>query len=148
MRIIITLTGAVLLIQAIKMVLPLGSIGKYVSFALGLFFMAVTLDALGGLTLRGEEITLSPSEPVLQTQLDELQQKQIFEQYEIQLSQDIRKSIPSLSDADFSFSFSQNPFGQVTQLTVSSPQPRSDPSIAKISELYGIPREVIVWESK
>lgn len=148
MKIIITLTGAVLLIQAIKMALPLGSLGKYVSFALGLFFIAVTLDALGGLTLQGNPITLSPSEPAMQAQLEELQQKQIFEQYELQLSRDIRKSIPTLSDADFSFTFSREPFGQVTQLTVYSPQPKSDASIAKISELYGIPQEVIIWKVK
>ena len=146
MRIVITLTGAVLLIQAIKMVLPLGNVGKYVTFALGLFFMAVTLDALGGLTLRGEEVTLSPSEPVLQTQLEEVQQKQILQQYELQLSQDMRKSIPALSDADFSFKFSDQPFGQVTQLTIHSPQEKNDSAILRLSELYGIPREVIVWE--
>ena len=78
MKVIVTLTGAILLIQAVRMVLPLGSAGKYVSFVLGLFFTAVVLDAAGVLEFRGETVL---SEQPVQTeteQLEEVQQKQIF----------------------------------------------------------------------
>ncbi len=148
MRMVITLTGAILLIQAVRMVLPLGSTGKYVSFVLGLFFMAVTLDTIGGLSFRGEDV-LSNDLPQTETkQLEEVQQQQIFAEYAQQLTEDIRQSIPPLSDARFSFDFSVEPFGTVTGLTIFSPKKTQESVITKLSELYGISREVIQWETK
>ncbi len=148
MRMIITLTGAILLIQAVRMVLPLGSAGKYVSFVLGLFFMAVTLDTIGGLSFRGEEV-LSNDLPQAETkQLEEVQQQQIFADYANQLSEDIRRSIPQLSDAQFSFDFSLEPFGKVRGLTIFSPREKQESVITRLSELYSISREVIIWETQ
>lgn len=145
MRLIVTLTGAILLIQAVRMVLPLGSMGKYVSFVLGLFFMAVTLDALGGLHFRGEEV-LSEEFPVVQTEsLEQLQQEQIFKEYSNQLTRDIRQSIPPLADATFSFDFSLDPFGEVKHVTVFSAEEPQESVLNRLSQLYGIPREVISW---
>ncbi len=148
MNIIITLTGAILLIQAVRMVLPLGSAGKYVSFVLGLFFMAVALDAVGGLSFRGEEV-LSNDLPQAETQqLETIQKQQIFADYAQQLTEDIRRSIPPLSDAQFSFDFSLEPFGAVNQLTIFSSRQQQDSVIARLSELYGISQEVITWVTK
>lgn len=148
MKIIITLTGAILLIQAVRMVLPLGSAGKYVSFVLGLFFMAVTLDTIGGLSFRGEEV-LSNDLPREETkELEEVQQQQIFADYANQLTKDIRQSIPQLSHAQFSFDFSLEPFGTVRGLTIFSPEKKQESVITRLSELYGISREVILWETK
>ena len=148
MRMVITLTGAILLIQAVRMVLPLGSAGKYVSFVLGLFFMAVTLDAIGSLSFRGEEVLSNDIPQAESKQLEEIQQQQIFANYAKQLTEDIRRSIPQLSDANFSFDFALEPFGAVKGLTIFSPQKKQESAMMKLSELYGISREVIVWETK
>lgn len=148
MRMIITLTGAILLIQAVRMVLPLGSAGKYVSFVLGLFFMAVTLDTIGGLSFRGTEVLSGDLPQAESKQLEQVQQQQIFEQYANQLTEDIRHSIPSLSDARFTFDFSLEPFGTVRGLTIVSSREKQESAIVRLSELYGISQEVITWETK
>jgi len=148
LNLIVTLTGAILLIQAVRMVLPLGNAGKYVSFVLGLFFMTVVLDSVGVLDFRGEEIFSDHISQTETEQLQILQQEQIFDRYEKQLTDDIRKSVPQLQEEEFSFTFATEPFGLVQSLTITSHRTEQESAVQKISELYGIPREVIVWERK
>lgn len=144
----ITLTGAILLIQAVRIVLPLGSAGKYVSFVLGLFFMAAALDAVGGISLTGEEILPSQLPQGETAQLEEVQQQQIFNEYAKQLSEDFRRTLPQLAQAQLFFDFSVAPFGEVQGLRIVSSQPASEAVMNKIAELYGISREVITWETE
>lgn len=136
------------MIQAVRIVLPLGSAAKYVSFVLGLFFMAAALDAVGGISLTGEEILPAQLPQGETKQLEQVQQQQIFEEYANQLSEDIRCTLPQLSDARLSFDFSLSPFGQVQSLHIISNQPVSEKVMSRISELYGIPREVMTWETE
>ena len=148
MKLALTLTGAILLIQAVRMALPLGAGKQAVTFALGLFFMAAALDGVGALSLRGEDLFVQDSLPAVETeQLDELQRQQIFSEYAKQLSEDIHRTLPQLSAARFHFDFSVNPFGQVQGLKIESPMPPSEELMSRIAELYGISREVIQWES-
>lgn len=112
--------------------------------------MVVILDSAEQLRFPETETMIEPftAPDTEQTEpLETLQQTQIFKEYERQLTEDIRRSIPQLQNEEFSFSFSEDPFGSVESMTIRSQKEKNETAIQKLSEWYGIPQEVISWET-
>lgn len=145
---VLTIAGAVLLFQALKILLPEGSLGKYVSFVLGVFLLLVLVSPLTG-DFRLPDLSSWEEEPAQEIQnLEALQQQQILQHYEQQLRDDINATLPSLTENQnrliFSFSTEEESFGVVEQLFIQGPKP-SEQVLQQLAQLYQIPRERIEW---
>lgn len=145
--IIISIAGAMLVFNILQMVLPPGNMKKYVSFVLGVFMLVVLISPFVGAGRLdfSQDYTAVYPDRASTGELEEIQRRQILKSYEQQLTDDFRRSIPELADAQFTFTFDtgEEQFGQVQRLVID--QPENTAVSEKLENLYGIGRDVVEW---
>ena len=152
-NIVVTVVGALLIFNALKIVIPEGSMKKYISHIMSVFMIVVIITPImGAVSLTLPEISVDYPGEDKSDALSDLQLRQILANYEKQLIEDFKRSVPTLFDGlreieiGFFEDSSQYNFGMVKSLEIKSARERDERVIDKLYSLYGIEREVIKWE--
>lgn len=146
-QIIISIAGSLLILQALRLIIPEGTIKKYASFIVGMStVLMLTVSFLG--REFSFDIGFGDAESTEYSGgFEDVRQSQIEREFTRQLDTDMKKSIPELKTAELSFSFdiSENNTGYVTYMLIRSPDDEDENVKRRVSESYMIPREVIEW---
>ncbi len=149
-QIIISVCGALIILQIMKMILPEGTVKKYASFIVGLLVMLILSGSVSGMGARLSEIIIKDTKIPEIPQVQEVQKQQIADNFTSQLREDMKKSIPYFKNAElyFGFEISEDNTGYVTNMTIVSENPPSEQVLSEVSRLYMIDREIIEWRQK
>ena len=154
--ILVTIIGALLIFNALKIIIPDGKMKKYLTFIISIFMMVIIITPIAGLAgIAPPSLNVDYSkEAPAADELSQVQVKQILAEYERQLITDFHKTVPALFDglSDIQIGFvedaSQQDFGTVDSIKIISNRERDEDVVNKLSSLYSINKEVISWERK
>lgn len=146
-QIIISIVGAMLVLQAVKLILPEGTVKKYASF-----IVCVTVVLILSASVFGTSFSFIPDFEIESGEdysegFSEVRKSQIEREFSRQLDCDMKKSIPELSNSELSFEFdiSEDNTGFVTHMLIKSPDSENISVKTRLSELYMIPIDAIEW---
>lgn len=146
-QIIISIAGSLIILRVVKTILPEGTVKKYASFIVSCMVMLILVTSV---TLKNNAEFILPVEENITidiSEFEQIQKKQIEREFSRQLIDDMVKTFPELNGAEISFTFNINEdgTGYVTGMVIESQYEKSESIITRISELYRIDRNVIIW---
>lgn len=146
-QIIISIVGALLVLQAVKLIIPESAVKKYASFIVSATVMLILTAAVFGSSFSLFSEFAEPKTEGCSDSLEGVRQSQIEREFSRQLSGDMKKSIPELKNSELSFSFniSEDNTGYVTHMLIKSPDTEDSAVKTRVSEMYMIPIEDIEW---
>lgn len=146
-QIIISIVGALLVLQAVKLIIPESAVKKYASFIVSATVMLILTAAVFGSSFSLFPEFAEPETESCSDSLEGVRQSQIEREFSRQLSGDMKKSIPELKNSELSFSFniSEDNTGYVTHMLIKSPDTEDSAVKTRVSEMYMIPIEDIEW---
>ncbi|MDY6314798.1 MAG: hypothetical protein SPL89_06470 [Clostridia bacterium] len=146
-QIIISIVGALLVLQAVKLIIPESTVKKYASFIVSATVMLILTAAVFGSSFSCfPEFDETEAESYSDS-FEDLRQSQIEREFSRQLIGDMKKSIPELKNSELSFSFniSEDNTGYVSHMLIKSPDAEDSAVKTRVSEMYMIPVEDIEW---
>lgn len=146
-QIIISIVGALLVLQAVKLIIPESTVKKYASFIVSATVMLILTAAVFGSSfpLLPDFDEAEPSD--YSDSFENLRRSQIEREFSRQLSGDMKKSIPELKNSELSFAFniSEDNTGYVAHMLIRSPDAEDFFVKTRVSEMYMIPIDDIEW---